>query len=87
MGGVARWEVTRNANGLGFSDGIRQSPHGNFVSLDDYNDLLEALEQLLPQNLGPLPEGQPDSLTVPVDMTFGEIRRARAAIARAKGEA
>tara|TARA_R110002020_G_scaffold95937_9_gene230088 strand:- start:40287 stop:40664 length:378 start_codon:yes stop_codon:yes gene_type:complete len=33
---VDRWEVTHNASGLGFSDGISLSKHGNFVSYDDY---------------------------------------------------
>lgn len=41
---VDRWEVTHNANGLGFSDGIRQSPHGNFVALSDYATLLTRAE-------------------------------------------
>lgn len=39
MKDVQRWEVTHNSNGLGFSDGIRQSPHGNFVSIEDYRAL------------------------------------------------
>lgn len=42
--------------------------------------LRAALTMLLPQNLGPLPERAPDSGIIPVDMTFGEIRQARAAL-------
>lgn len=49
-------------------------------------DLLEALGELLPQNLGAPPDALQDHMTVPVDMTIGEIRRALAAIAKAKGD-
>lgn len=49
-------------------------------------DLLEALEELVPLNLGMIPANMPDDTVLPVDVTFGEIRRARAAIAKAKGE-
>lgn len=49
-------------------------------------DLLESLEELLPQNLGAPPDALQDHMTVPVDMTVGEIRRARAAIAKARGQ-
>lgn len=47
----------------------------------DNERLREALTNLIPQNLGAVPVSVPDSTTVPVDMTIGEIRRARAAIA------
>ena len=50
-------------------------------------DMLAALEILLPCNLGPLPAAQFDEgFVVPVDMTAGEIRIARAAIAKARGQ-
>ena len=44
--------------------------------------LVDALSSLLPQNLGPLPKHMADTETVPVDMTFGEIRATRAALAK-----
>lgn len=50
-------------------------------------ELLEALEGLMPTNLGSLPDTMPDSATLPLDVTFGELRAARAALSKAKGEA
>lgn len=49
-------------------------------------DLLAALDELIPHNIG-LGDHLPSGTVIPVDMTMGEIRRARAAIARARGEA
>jgi hypothetical protein len=44
-------------------------------------DGIEALVALIPSNIGPLhPQSFPDDIIVPVDMTAGEIRRARAAL-------
>lgn len=48
--------------------------------------LLNALLDMMPSNLGTPPDSIPDSRLLPVDMSFGEIRRARAAIARATGQ-
>lgn len=47
--------------------------------------LLKALVEMMPTNLGALPDTMPDSATLPLDVTFGELRRARAAIAKAEG--
>jgi hypothetical protein len=49
-------------------------------------ELLEALEGLMPTNLGKLPPTMPDSAIIPLDVTFGEMRRAVAAIAKALGK-
>lgn len=48
-------------------------------------DLLAAIKQLMPSNLGSLPATMPDSATLPLDVTFGELRQAIAAIAKAEG--
>lgn len=51
-------------------------------------DLLEAVIALLPSNLGSLhPDDFDDDFIIPVDMTAAEVRKARAAIAKARGEA
>jgi len=50
-------------------------------------ELLEALEELIPANLCATNLALPDDTVLPVDMTLGEIRRALAAIAKAKGGA
>jgi hypothetical protein len=44
--------------------------------------LREALKELVPDNLGFLPANMPDETILPVDVTFGEIRRARAALSQ-----
>lgn len=49
------------------------------------SDLLSAIKQLMPSNLGSLPATMPDSAVLPLDVTFGELRYAMAAIARAEG--
>ena len=45
-------------------------------------ELLAALREMVPGNIGAM-TGLPDDAIIPVDMTAGEIRRARAAIAKA----
>jgi hypothetical protein len=45
-------------------------------------DCHEALTGLMPRNLGRLPETMPDSSTLPLDVTFGELRKAIAVLAR-----
>lgn len=42
--------------------------------------LYEALKGLMPTNLGSLPATMPDSATLPLDVTFGELRQAMAAL-------
>lgn len=49
-------------------------------------DLLAALVEMTPRGLNSDNSNIPDDLVIPVDMTMGEIRRARAAISRATGE-
>ena len=46
MSGVDRWEVTRNDDGLGFSNGIRPSEDGNYVSYEDYLALSARIAEL-----------------------------------------
>lgn len=48
-------------------------------------DLLAALIALMPSNLGALPETMPDSAKLSLEVSFGELRKARAAIAKAEG--
>lgn len=48
-------------------------------------DLLAALRGLMPSNVGALPSTMPDGATLPLDVTFGELRRAMAAIDKATG--
>lgn len=48
-------------------------------------DMLAAIKRLMPNNLGSLPATMPDSATLPLDVTFGELRQAMAAIAKAEG--
>lgn len=55
-------------------------------SADLIEQLTEALEGLLPGNLGSLPATMPDTATLSLDVTFGELRKARAALAKARGE-
>ncbi|MEO7469799.1 MAG: hypothetical protein ABIV36_22550 [Sphingobium limneticum] len=51
-------------------------------------ELLDAVNELLPSNLGSLHSDDFDEdLVIPVDMTVREIRNARAAIAKATGGA
>lgn len=63
-----RWEVTHNTNGLGFSDGIRQSPHGNFVALADYTALLTRAEAA---------EAERDALQSKLDAQGRELNRVK----------
>ena len=51
---------------------------------DLLGEMVVALTALLPSNLGPLPAHMGDSETLPVDMTCGEIRKARALLAKVK---
>lgn len=48
--------------------------------------LREALERILPANLGELPASMPDSFVFPCDVTAGEIREARAALSTETGD-
>jgi hypothetical protein len=48
-------------------------------------DMLLALKRLMPENLGSLPASMPDNSILPLDVTFGELRSAFAAIAKAEG--
>lgn len=48
-------------------------------------DLLAALIALMPSNLGALPETMPDRAKLSLEVSFGELRKARAAIAKAQG--
>lgn len=55
-------------------------------AMDSIAALADAVNALLPSNLGSLNSDDfPDDFTVPVDMTAGEIRQARAAIDKAMG--
>ena len=51
-----------------------------------FAELVEALEALLPSNVSVENCNIPDDETVPVDMTLGDIRAARAALAKAQGK-
>lgn len=48
-------------------------------------ELADMVERLLPSNLGRVPDWMADSYTLPVDMECGEIRQARALLARVRG--
>ena len=50
-------------------------------------DLFEALESLIPGRLCGENWNLSDSEHVPIDITFGELRAARTALAKARGEA
>lgn len=55
-------------------------------AMDSIAALADAVNALLPSNLGSLNSDDfPDDFSVPVDMTAGEIRQARAAIEKAMG--
>lgn len=47
-------------------------------------NLLEALEEMTPRGIDSDNANIPDDLIIPVDMIMGEIRRARAALAKAR---
>jgi len=66
-------------NGKGVTYGIIQR-----IELTPSSDraaiLEEALRGLYPDNLGSIPATLPDSHTLPLDVSIGELRRARAAL-------
>lgn len=49
-------------------------------------DLLEALVGLMPKRIDLTNANVPDSMVIPCDITFGELRNAAAAITRATGD-
>lgn len=57
------------------ADPVREAAH----------DLLAALEGIIPSNVA-LPVWLDDSAVIPVDVTVAELRRARTAIQKARGQ-
>lgn len=84
------WEADFGTEGYFFlthSDGLElPQTRENLAMLGAATDLFEALSELMPRNLGKLPATMPDSATLPLDVTFGELRRAIAALAKSRGE-
>lgn len=58
---------------------------GNVALITAAPELLHALAGMIPTNLGAIPDTMSDSETIPLDVTVGELRSARAAIAKATG--
>ena len=46
--------------------------------------LLEALKTLFPNNLNAINKNVPDTMVIPLDFTYGELRKISAAIAKAE---
>lgn len=71
----------------GFDDGLEAACEA--VKKPDalMNELLAALAELAPTNISTSNPNIADSMVVPCDVTIGELRRARAAITKATGEA
>lgn len=92
VAGLKRYDLEQPDSHMGSAKMVLET-HGDWVKFDDLAalavpevaNLVKALRQLLPQNLGPLPDHFPDSMVMPVDMTVGEIRTARAALAAMEG--
>lgn len=71
-------------NSLRYETGRAVGLMGN--AMDTISALLDAVNTLLPSNLGSLHSDDfDDDFIIPVDMTVAEIRKARAASAKATG--
>lgn len=81
--GDARWEDGRGDYAPEY-EWQRQEANARLIAAAP--DLLEALKAMMPRNMGIPPASIPDTHLLPVDMTFGELRRALAAISLATGE-
>jgi hypothetical protein len=47
-------------------------------------ELLEALKEVFPNNLNAINKNVPDTTVIPLDFTYGELRKISAAIAKAE---
>jgi hypothetical protein len=55
-------------------------------AVNSHDELVAALGSLIPGNVSLSNERWPDSTVVPLEVTLGELRAARAALSRARGE-
>lgn len=66
--------------------GIKEETLANARLIAAAPELLEALKTIFPNNLNMLNKNVADNTVIPMDFTYGELRKIAAAIAKATGE-
>lgn len=85
LGKIARYIVDLEADRDRASDACASVQKERDELREMLGEAVDAIKELLPSNVGWLPAHMPDSATLPLDVTFGEIRKGRAFLARYEG--